>query len=460
MDTARDNRRFNWQQKGWPAATVDRTALRGELAAFKKAFLQVRDALAKPLPQTLEMAALVDEAVKTSAIEGVKVDESVVMSSICKALGLKDAPLGFSKDVRSEGVAQMVLSVRSDWNKPISANLLRAWHGALLANDPRRLTIGDFRSHEDPMRVVSRDAYGEIEVLFEAPPSRRVLEEIARFVEMWRRPKRRPEEVALRCAMLHPHFESIHPFEDGNGRVGRALVAKVLAEGLDAPLVLPVSLVIARHRKAYYEAIHGASTSLDWTPWAKFIIPVLTETLHDFLIAAQFVVAKNEYLKTYEAKMSERAKAVILRMFRDGPAGVASGLSVAKWRRMTKVSKAAATRDLADLAATGAIVAEGASVASRYRLAIRDSGWLNEPLFETINETINEPQDDPLNDSTNRRVFDLVSTHPGRGVPFLKATMQASRATIMRALAALIKAGKVEHRGSKKTGGYFAKDDR
>ena len=311
------------------------------------------------------------------------------------------------------------------------------------------------------MRVIRRRTDGTVEVRFEAPPSARVPQEIRAFLAKWRKlPASEPADIALKCALTHPHFESIHPFEDGNGRVGRALVAKVLAEGLDAPLVLPVSLVIARHRKAYYEAIHGASTSLDWTPWAKFIIPVLTETLHDFLIAAQFVVAKNEYLKTYEAKMSERAKAVILRMFRDGPAGVASGLSVAKWRRMTKVSKAAATRDLADLAATGAIVAEGASVASRYRIAIRDSGWLNEPLFETINETINEPQDDPLNDSTNRRVFDLVSTHPGRGVPFLKATMQASRATIMRALAALIKAGKVEHRGSKKTGGYFAKDDR
>ncbi len=456
METARNSRQFNWQQKGWPAATVDRRQLRGELAAFKKAFLQVRDSLAKPLPQTLEMAALVDEAVKTSAIEGVKVDESVVMSSICKALGLKDAPLGFSKDVRSEGVAQMVLSVRSDWNKPISANLLRAWHGALLANDPRGLTIGDFRSHEAPMRVISRDAYGEVEVLFEAPPSRRVPKEIARFVETWRRPRRRPEEVALRCAMLHLHFESIHPFEDGNGRVGRALVAKVLAEGLGAPLVLPVSLVIARHRKAYYEAIHGASMSLDWTPWAKFIIPVLTETLHDFLVAAQFVAAKGAYLKAYEAKMSERAKSVILRMFRDGPAGVASGLSVAKWRRMTKVSKPTATRDLAELAATGAIIAEGAGVASRYRLALRDSGWLNEPLFEAINEAINEPQNDPLNDPINRRVFEIVGRTPGVGRKQLIRELGKSKATVERALAALVRAGKVEHRGSKKTGGYYA----
>ena len=370
---------FNWQQKGWPNATINRAALSDELKAFTSAFYAVKKLIGKPLPQTLEMSAMVDEAVKTSAIEGVRVDEMVVMSSICKGLGIKDVPQGFSKDVRSEGVAQMVLSVRKDWNKPISAKLLRAWHAALLANDPRDITVGDFRSHSDAMQIISRDAYGEIEVLFEAPPSTQVPAEIARFVEMWKRVRKSPEEVALKCVTLHPHFEAIHPFEDGNGRVGRALMAKVLAEGLGAPIVLPVSLMVARHRKAYYEAIHEASISLDWTSWAKFMIPVLTETLQDFLVAAHFVVAKGAYLAKYKAGMSERAKAVILRMFRDGPAGVASGLSVAKWQRMTKVAKSTATRDLAELLKLGAIIKDGESGATHYRLNCQLTDFTVEP---------------------------------------------------------------------------------
>ena len=445
-----DGTRFNWQKPGWPDVTVDRAALRDELKAFAAAFSLVRRALQKPQNPTAVMNALVNEAMKTSAIEGVRVDESVVMSSICKALGMTAVPAGFTRDVRAEGVAQMVLSVKDDWAKPISAKLIRSWHGALLRNDSRNITVGDFRSHQEPMQVIRRTAYGEIEVRFEAPPSARVPMEIARFVEKWRKFAKTPEEVALKAALLHPHFESIHPFEDGNGRVGRALVAKALAEGLGQALVLPVSTVIDRSRKDYYEAIHGASQSLDWTSWAKFFIPVLTETLLDFLSAARFVASKGEYLSRYESKMSERARKVIVRMFRDGPAGVAAGLSAAKWMRMTKVSKPTATRDLAELVATGAIIAEGEGVATRYRLDF-DAEAVNDPL----NEPIREPLSDPINNPVKAALIEAVGTTPGVNREQLARKLGKSVETVKRAVAALVADGLIEHRGSKKTGGYF-----
>lgn len=296
---------FNWQQKGWPNATVNRAALKDELDAFGAAFSRVKAALRKPQNPVALMSALVDEAVKTSAIEGVRVDESVVVSSICKALGIGDVPVGFTKDARAEGVAQMVLAVRRDW-----------------------------------------------------------------------------------------------------------------------------------------------------TDWAKFFIPVLSETLSGFLSAARFISAKGAYLSMYEGwRISERAKAVILRMFRDGPAGVAAGLSAAKWMRMTKVSKPTATRDLAELAKTGAILAEGNGAQTRYRLAFDlDS---HEPIDEPLNEPLNEPKDEGINEGTKRDVHALVRKSPGTRVPFIVEALGVSRATVKRALAALIAAGKVEHRGSKKTGGYF-----
>ena len=444
---------FNWQQPLWPKFTFDRASLEEELISFEAAIARVKKALEKPLNQNAVMNALVDEAMKTSAIEGVRIDESVVMSSICKALGMTNVPFGFTKDVRAEGVAQMVLSVKEDWNKPISAKLIRSWHAALLANDPRGIAVGDFRSHAEPMRVIRRDAYGEIEVRFEAPPSARVPEEISKFVEIWRGKASTPEAVALKATFLHPHFESIHPFEDGNGRVGRALVAKTIAEGLGRSLVLPVSTVIDRHRKDYYEAIHGASQSLDWTDWAKFFIPVLAETLNDFVSASQFVAAKCEYLARYEQRMSERAKKVISRMFRDGVEGVAAGLSAAKWMRMTKVSKPTATRDLEELEKAGAIIREGESVATHYYLNFT----LHEPLG-TINGTINEP-DEEINEPIHEPLFgtinETIKCNPGIGLQSLSAIVGKSRRTVARAVAALIKAGKIEHRGSKKTGGYW-----
>lgn len=435
---------YNWQMKEWPKFTFSRAALRDELDAFSKAFAAVKKALRKPQPVEAVAEAMAAEAVRTSAIEGVSVDESVVMSSICRALGVAYAPPGFSKDARAEGVAQMVLSVREDCMKPISASLVKKWHGALLANDGRGLAAGEFRSHKEPMRVVRTNAYGETEIRFEAPPSERVPAEMRRFVGIWKTAAEKPADVALKAAFMHPHFESIHPFEDGNGRIGRALVAKTLAEGLGSPLVLPVSTTIARHRRAYYDEINAASHSLDWTSWAAFFVPVLAESLTDFLSALRFVAAKRDYLGKYEASLSPRAREVVLRMFEDGEAGAKAGLSAAKWMRMTKVSKPTATRDLAEMEKAGAVVAEGSGPTTRYRLNCA----ICEPI-DGINEGIN--------DGVGDGVLRLVRNHPGRGVPFFTASLNVSRATAERAVAALVAAGRIEHRGSKKTGGYYAK---
>lgn len=437
---------YNWQQKGWPNATVDRSAIKDELKAFEVAFLNVKNAIRKQVDAKAIAVAMADEAIKTSAIEGVRVDETIVMSSICRALGMPTIPIGFTRDVRAEGVAQMVLAVKRDWDKPIDSALMTDWHAALLANDNRGVSVGAFRKH--PVQVIRRDAYGEVEVMFEAPPSERVSREIAAYCRKWRGKTTSAVDVALKAAMLHPHFESIHPFDDGNGRIGRALVAKVIAEGLGVDVVLPVSTVIMRHRKDYYKEIHRASQSLDWTNWAKFFIPILTETLTDFITAAQFVAAKGEYLSRYESRISERAKKVIVRLFRDGPSGVAAGLSAAKWMRMTKVSKPTATRDLEELVKIGAIIREGESVATRYRLDFRLDEPIDEPL-EPLNEPLNEPLGDPL--------FETIKSQPGISRAELVVRAGKSRATVARAVAALIAEGKIEHRGSKKTGGYYAR---
>ena len=447
---------FNWQQTGWPKATVNRGALKEELAAFKSALAGARKFLKKPQDPEAVAHALAQEAVKTSAIEGVNIDESVVMSSICRALGVAYAPKGFTKDVRAEGVAQMVLAVRSDWNKPLTESLLKRWHKALLTGSEDKVAIGDFRSHAEPMRVVRRRADGSVEIRYEAPPSEQVPREIRMFLKMWKAPAEKPEEVALKAAMLHLHFESIHPFEDGNGRVGRALVAKTLAEGLGQPLILPVSTVIARHRAAYYDEINEASHTLDWTNWAAFFIPVLTETIDDFVAAVKFIAAKRAFLAKYEVAFSERAKKVILRMFEDGEDGVKAGLSASKWVRMTKVSKRSAERDLAELAAAGAIVAVNAGPQTRYRLNAAFSDDAIEPLNEPLNVVTNV-EIEGINEGIKAWLLKLVVAHPGARLPYLKSVVGRSTATVKRAIAALVKAGKIEHRGSKKTGGYFAK---
>ena len=432
---------FNWQRPEWPAFAFSRTALKDELAAFVRVFREAEKALKEPQDPLQVARTLAAEAVTTSAIEGVEVDAAVVMSSICRALGVSGVPLSAARDAASEGAARMVLAVREDWNAPLSASLLLRWHGALLAGDARGVKAGAFRA--DPVRVVSVDRFGEMETRFEAPPPERVPEEISRFVSIWNVPAEKPADVALKAAFLHPHFESIHPFEDGNGRIGRALVAKVLSEGLGHPIALPVSTLVSRHRRAYYDELHAASLSLDWTSWAGFFVPVLAELLEGFLSAARFVAAKRDYLSRYEACLSERARKVILQMFEDGEAGAKAGLSAAKWTRMAKVSKPTATRDMAELVQAGAVVPTGDGPMTRYHL--------NHPAFAPNDEPI-----DGINDGINDAILRLVRLHPGRGVPFFLASVKASRSTVERAVRALVRAGRIEHRGSRKTGGYFA----
>lgn len=435
---------FNWQRPQWPAFSFARSALKDELAAFARAFREAKKALREPQDPLFVARALASEAVTTSAIEGVEVDEAVVMSSICRALGVPGAAPTAARDAASEGAARMVLAVREDRAAPLSAALLRRWHGLLMEGDARGVRAGAFR--DAPVRVVSVDRFGEMQTRFEAPPPERVPGEIARFVQRWRHRPATPEGIALKAAFLHPHFESIHPFEDGNGRVGRALVAKVLAEGLDHPVALPVSTFVSRHRRAYYDELHAASLSLDWTSWAGFFVPVLAELLEGFVSAARFVAAKRDYLARHEASFSPRARKVVLRMFEDGEAGAKAGLSAAKWTRMAKVSKPTATRDLAELVQAGALVSEGVGPQTHYRL--------NHPAFDPAREPI-EPINDGINDGINAVILRLVRNHPGRGVPFFLASAKASRATVERAVRALVRAGRIEHRGSRKTGGYF-----
>ena len=167
---------------------------------------------------------------------------------------------------------------------------------------------------------------------------------------------------------------------------------------------------------------------------------VKTSAIEGFVAAVKFIAAKRAYLAKYESAFTERAKKVILRMFEAGEEGVKAGLSASKWMRMAKVSKRSAERDLAELSVVGAVVAVNDGPQTRYQLNCVFSDGAIEPLNEPLNE----------------RLVRLVATHPGTQLAYLASVVSQSRATVKRAVAALVKSGKVEHRGSKKTGGYYA----
>ncbi len=360
---------YNWQKKEWPNFRCETPVLADELSAFKQAHTGVLPAYQLIAGSTSETEGLTLEALRTSLVEGEKVDEGAILSSVCRVMGVKPTHPAVRSDARSEGVAALVMSVRRDWNVPLTREMLLFWHRDLQLGLPG---AGAFRSHADSMQVVRRDAYGDYEVRFEAPPSARVEREIDQFLEFaadFLPDANAAVRAALKAALFHLYFESIHPFEDGNGRIGRALVAKWLAESFGAPVVVPVSAAIERHRAAYYDELRSASLTLDWTRWAQFFIPLLTEAMETFARNVRFILRKRDYLAKWEGSLAERPLKVLRHLFKDGEEGVVRGLSAAKYQRITGVSKPTATRDLAALASLGAVVPVGAGRAASYRLA-------------------------------------------------------------------------------------------
>ncbi len=361
--------KYNWQYNEWPNFTYDLSALKEELAAFKAVHSAVVPAYSLIADSELESDCLVREAMHTGVIEGIVVDESVVMSSVCRMMGLKYKP-GITHDERAEGIASLIMDVKRDWQKPLSRELLLFWHRDLLPSAP---FAGHFRTHKEPMRVVKQDAYGEFEVRFEAPPSSRVESEITQFIsaaESFSLECDVCAMAALKAAFFHLYFESVHPFEDGNGRIGRALISKFLAESFGDGIVIPVSPVIEKEKKQYYEVLNKASYTLDWTAWAKYFIPLLTRSLDDFVAGIDFILMKQAYLEKWENLLSERELKVIKRVFKYGAEGVGRGLSAAKYQRISGVSKATATRDLSAMSSMGAIKPKGGGRGTTYELRI------------------------------------------------------------------------------------------
>ncbi len=359
---------YNWQQKEWPNFRYESVKLEDELAAFTAAHTALVPAYQQIAGSSVESDGLMLEAVRTSSVEGERVDESVVLSSVCRVMGVRPPQPALRHDVRSEGVASLVMSVRRDWKLPLTRELLLFWHRDLMLGLPGG---GTFRTHSDSMLIVRRNVYGENEIRFEAPPSSYVEDEIKRFCELsegFLLEANIAQRAALRSSLFHLYFESIHPFEDGNGRIGRSLIAKWLAESFDAPIVVPVSVAIEKHRSAYYDELHAASQTLDWTRWTKFFIPILTEAMTTFTEHIHFALRTRNFFTKWESHLAERPLKVLRRLFKDGADGVARGLSAAKYQRMTGVSKATATRDLSALASAGAIRLIGTGRAARYEV--------------------------------------------------------------------------------------------
>ena len=364
---------WNWQKPDWPNFTWNRA----RIEKAEQQFLLGGGVLVgtvKHLPeedrQQLTVDAMSTEAVTTSEIEGEILDRASVQSSIRQQLGLTVD----ERRVRpaEQGIAEMMVDLYRSFSRPLSPEMLFRWHGMIVSGRRDLKDVGRFRTGTEPMQVVS----GRIDVPhvhFEAPPSSRVAPEMNRFLE-WFRQTQKDGQQALsaltRAAVAHLYFESIHPFEDGNGRIGRAIAEKSLAESLGQPTLITLAATILLRRKAYYEALEAANKQNEITNWVAWFAGITIEAQRRTIALVDFLIDKTKLLDRLKGDLNERQTKALMRMFREGPEGFKGGLSAGKYTTITGSSPATTTRDLSDLVTKEALIRDGELRHARYRLNV------------------------------------------------------------------------------------------
>ncbi len=359
---------FNWQQPDWPNFRYDLTAVEADLLQFADQAGQV-SGLLKALPEGDRSEALaqlmIAEAMKTSAIEGQSLSRPDVMSSVRHRLGLIDQPHP-TPDRASAGAAELMIQVRESWDAPLDEATLFAWHQTLMQAEARVLK-GAWRTHTEPMQVIS-GAVGKTRLHFEAPPSTQVPAEMTRFIAWFNQSRREITAPPVCAAIVHLYFESIHPFEDGNGRIGRALAEKALSQSLGRPATLSLSHRIEAHRKDYYTALERAQRTNDITPWLRYFVPTVLAAQRDAETLVTFVLNQARFFDRHRENLNDRQRRCVQRMLEAEPEGFEGGMNARKYVSLNHVAKATATRDLQALVACGAFRPIGAGRSARYEL--------------------------------------------------------------------------------------------
>lgn len=363
---------YNWELSNWPNFPFSLKEIEDNLYEFAKQTGEV-NALLKTLPNDIRQETLLEtilnEAIKTSEIEGEFLSRFDVMSSIKNNLGINKT-LEVVKDKRASGIADLMLEVRNNFEHTLNEDVLFLWHKLLLGS-VSHINVASWRKGEEAMQIISGSINKE-EVHFEAPPSARVPNEMITFFKWFNdtAPQQSSEikDPVIRSAIAHLYFESIHPFEDGNGRIGRAIAEKALAQTMGRPVMLSLSKTIEKNKSAYYAALKNAQTSNEITHWLKYFVDITLTAQTDAKLMIDFTLKKVKFFDSHKELLNNRQLKVLQKMFSFGPDGFVGGMTAKKYMSITKTSKATSTRDLQELEKMKILVAMGGGRSVHYLL--------------------------------------------------------------------------------------------
>ena len=369
--------KYVWQHEIWPHLSWKSESL---LPLIGKARLAQGKLLTKvahlgfKLGREARVEILTEEAVKTSAIEGERLNRESVRSSVSRHLGLPTA--GLPPANRSvDGLVEVLLEATQNYDKPLATARLKRWQAALFPTGYSGLTrirVGKWRGQKQPMQVVS-GAVGRERVHYEAPPGDRVEKEMGRFLSWWKASLGR-EEGLLRSGLAHFYFVTIHPFEDGNGRIARALTDMALAQDEKlATRYYSLSSQIMEERDDYYDVLESCQKGTgDVTKWLHWHLGCYARAVEGAQELIADVMAKAEFWQHHnQTVINERQRKIVNRLLDAGKGGFHGGLTTRKYVSMAKVSRVTAYREILGLLEKGLLRQNPA----RGRSASYDLNW-------------------------------------------------------------------------------------
>jgi Fic family protein len=362
---------YIWALPGWPHFEWDDGRLIAPLgeARLKQGRLLGRMAsLGLDLKREAQLQATTEDVVKSSEIEGERLDREDVRSSLARRLGVPDAGLR-APDRRTEGVVDMMLDATTRYDEPLTPERLFGWHAALFPtgySDSKKIRIGDWRDDtEGPMQVVS----GPLErprVHYQAPPADRLSSEIAVFLRWFNGSD--ATDGLIRAGIAHLWFVTIHPFDDGNGRISRAIADQAIARSeVSRQRFYSLSSQIQKERTAYYDTLERTqSGTLDITDWLVWFLGCFSRAIDGAEATSAKVMGKAGFWQSYAREAFTERQKHVLNRFLDGLDGK---LTAKRWAALGKCSVPTAQRDISDLVDRGILVRNpGGSKNTSYQL--------------------------------------------------------------------------------------------
>lgn len=348
---------YIWQKREWPHLTWNSEELLSKLSQVRK--LQGRLlATASSLGLDAQARVFIDEAVTTSAIEGEKLDRNSVRSSVARRLGLPSAGLT-TQQRQIDGLVDTLLDATRGWDKELTSQRLKGWQASLFPlgySGIYKIAVGKWRKGDEPMQVVSGRERNVI-IHYEAPPSEAVSDEMKKFFVWWRSSENKIDGL-LRAGVAHFYFVTIHPFDDGNGRIARALTDMALAQDEKLGIrIYSLSSQILKKRDEYYEILEACQKgSCDITVWLKWFLGVLADAILSCQVTIQKTLMISQFWQACSAlDLNPRQRKVLQRLLDAEPEGFEGGMTNKKYVSLTKTSRETAKRDLADLETKGLI---------------------------------------------------------------------------------------------------------